>query len=145
MNTVGRHTTIKCLYLQNTIVLPLSDQFFTGNEDGNQDGNEDGIGIAVNKLIGEGVNEGVKKEIIELEAILLIREGLKVPGIGVQSPIKVVMRWLDVLYNNLLRKPIMEVARHAFAFNLQKILERLFSEIHSFIKFYVDNQSFKYF
>ncbi len=74
-------------------MLPLSDQFFTGNEDGNQDGNEEGIGIAVNKLIDEGVNEGVKKEIIELEAILLNSEGLKFPVIGVQSPIKVVMRW----------------------------------------------------
>ena len=124
MNTAGHRTTEKCLYLQNTIVLPLSDQFFTGNEDGNQDGIEEGIAIAINKLIDEGVNEGVKKEIIELVAVLMNSEGLKVPGIGVQSPIKVVMRWLNVQYNNLLRKPIMEVARHAFAFYLQKIQER---------------------
>ena len=67
-------------------VLPVSDAFFTGNQDGNQDSNQDGnqdnLIVAINRQINggvnEGVNEGVRKEIIELVAILMISEGLKV-------------------------------------------------------------------
>jgi ATP-dependent DNA helicase RecG len=68
------------------IILPVSDSFFAGNEDGNKDGNQDAVSVAINRLIdggvnggvNEGVNEGVRKEIVELVAILLNTEGLKV-------------------------------------------------------------------
>ena len=64
------------------IVLPLNDQFFTGNEDGNQDGNQDAISVAVHRLIdggvsggvNEGVNKGVRKEIIELATVATIQK-----------------------------------------------------------------------
>jgi ATP-dependent DNA helicase RecG len=75
------------------IVLPVSDKFFTGNQDGNQDSNYDVLADAVNSQIDDGVNDGVnggvndgvkegvservRKEIIEIVAIIMINEGLK--------------------------------------------------------------------
>ena len=67
------------------IVLPLSESFFSGNEDGNQDSNQDVITIAVSKLINGGVdggvnggvNDGVRKEIIKLVTLIMNNEGIK--------------------------------------------------------------------
>ena len=83
-------------------VLPVSDAFFTGNQDGNQDSNQDGnqdnLIVAINRQIdggvngganggvnggvNEGVNEGVRKELIELVTVIVSNEGLKTVDIA---------------------------------------------------------------
>lgn len=68
------------------IVLPLSEQFFTGNQDSNQDAIIDSIMAVINKQIADGVNDGVydgvRKEMIELVTLINGNEGLKTAEIA---------------------------------------------------------------
>ncbi len=98
------------------IVLPVSDTFFTGNQDGNEDSNQDDtINVIINNQIDEGVNGGVnggvsggvnggvnggaRTDINKLVKTIIAKEGSKANDLAVTTgkSIRTTQRYLKLI------------------------------------------------